>query len=90
MTTAPPSLSQTILNGLVSLLLTGLTVAALMIARLNVRANRADRRGAARLALVVLIGSAASFLFTAHHLPDVQQETSLFHTGKPFGGSCHY
>ena len=56
MTPASRSLSQTILNGVITLLLIGLTMAALLLARHNVRANRADRRGATRLAMVVLVG----------------------------------
>lgn len=72
------SLSQTILNGLITMLLIGLTAAALLLARLNVRAKRADRLGATRLAMFVMAGSAATFLITAHHVPDVSSETDLF------------
>jgi predicted Ser/Thr protein kinase len=72
------SLSQTILSGMITLLLIAMTLGALLLARHNVRANRADRRGAARLAMVVMVGSAAMFLITAHHLPDVSSETELF------------
>jgi predicted Ser/Thr protein kinase len=78
MAPAARSLSQTILSGMISMLLIALTLAALLLARHNVRANRADRRGAARLAMVVMVGSAAMFLITAHHLPDVSSETDLF------------
>jgi serine/threonine-protein kinase len=78
MAPAARSLSQTILSGVISMLLIALTLAALLLARHNVRANRADRRGAARLAMVVMVGSAAMFLITAHHLPDVSSETDLF------------
>jgi hypothetical protein len=78
MAPAARSLSQTILSGMISMLLIALTLAALLLARHNVRANRADRRGAARLAMVVMVGSAAMFLLTAHHLPDVPSETDLF------------
>ena len=78
MTPASRSLSQTILNGAITMLLIGLTVAALLLARHNVRAKRADRLGAARLATFVLVGSAATFLITAHHVPDVSSETDLF------------
>jgi len=78
MAPASRSLAQTILSGAISLLLIGLTLAALLLARHNVRANRADRRGAGRLALVVLVGSTLMFLLTAHHLPDVSSETELF------------
>ena len=80
-TRMPPaarSLSQRILSGMISLLLIAMTLAALLLARHNVRAKRADSRGAARLAIVVLVGSAAVFAITAHHLPDVSSETDLF------------
>jgi hypothetical protein len=60
MTPASRSLSQTILSGVITLLLIGLTLAALLLARHNVRAKRADRLGAARPATFVLVGSAAT------------------------------
>jgi predicted Ser/Thr protein kinase len=78
MTPAARSLSQTILSGVITVLLIGMTLAALLLARHNVRAKRADRLSAGRLAMVVLVGSAAMFVITAHHLPDVSSETDLF------------
>jgi len=72
------STSQVVLSGIVSLLLIALTVAALMLARYNLKAGRADRRGATRLALFVMVGNAAIFLIAGHHLPDVSAELSLF------------
>jgi hypothetical protein len=80
----PRSLSQTVLLGFGSLLIVTLVVAALLIARVNVRAQRADRRGAARLAAFVLVGYAINWLLSAHHVLDVQQEISAF--TRYFGG----
>jgi len=59
-------------------LIIALTIAALMLARYNLRAGRADRRAAARLALFVMVGYAVMFLITAHHLADIQAEMNLF------------
>ena len=79
------SISQIVLSALVSLIVISLTVAALMLARFNLRAGRADRRGAACLALFVLVGNAVMFLIAAHHLPDVNAEMYLF--TRTFGGA---
>jgi hypothetical protein len=49
-----------------------------MLARFNLRAGRADRRGATRLALFVMVGNAVMFLVAGHHLADVSAETNLF------------
>jgi hypothetical protein len=78
------STSQVVLSGIVSIVIVVLTVAALMIARYNLKAQRADRRGATRLALFVMLGYAVMWLISAHHVPDVQQEVSLFL--RNFGG----
>jgi hypothetical protein len=74
----PRTTSQTILNGAVTVLMVVLTIAALGIARHNVNAQRADRRGATRLAFFVLAGYTVMFPFGAHHVPDVQRELNLF------------
>jgi hypothetical protein len=66
------------------LLIATLVAAALLIARANIRTQRADRRGAARLAAFVVIGYAISWLLSAHHVPDVQQEMGAF--VRYFGG----
>jgi serine/threonine-protein kinase len=78
------STSQIVLSGIGALLIIALTIAALMLARFNLRAGRADRRGAARLVLFVMIGNAIMFLVTAHHVPDVNLEMDLF--TRTFGG----
>jgi hypothetical protein len=83
---APPtrSASQTILSGFVSLVIVALVIAALLIARYNLRAHRADPRSAARLAIFVMVGYAATWAIGAHHVPDVQQEINVF--ARYFGG----
>jgi predicted Ser/Thr protein kinase len=72
------STARSALSAVVSLLIISLTIAALLLARYNVRSGRADRRAAARLALFVTVGYAVMFLVTAHHLGDVEAETNLF------------
>jgi predicted Ser/Thr protein kinase len=72
------STARSALSAVVSLLIISLTIAALLLARYNVRSGRADRRAAARLALFVTVGYAVMFLMTAHHLADVEAETNLF------------
>jgi len=72
------TMSQSVLNAFVTLTVVALMIAAALIARHNVRVQRADRRGAVRLALFVIIGYAISWVLSAHHVPDVQQELSSF------------
>jgi hypothetical protein len=67
-----------VLSGFVALVIVALVIAALVIARYNLRAQRADRRGAARLATFVMMGYAASWLVAAHHVPDVNAEVNSF------------
>lgn len=54
-----------------------ITAAAVPVARLNLRRNRTDRRGAARLAVFVLIVVGAIWVLQAHHVLDVQGELRL-------------
>jgi hypothetical protein len=84
MATIARTTSQVVLSAVVSLLIIALTVAGLMLARFNLRAGRADRRGATRLALFVMVGNAVMFVVTGHHLADVSAETNLF--TRSFGG----
>jgi len=72
------TLSQMLFSIFGSLLLVGLTIVALVIAYRNVRSRRADSRGAARLATVVLAGYAATWALGAHHVADVQSELGSF------------
>jgi hypothetical protein len=70
--------SQTLFSAFASIVLVVLMIAALLIARRNLRAQRADRRGAARIAAVVVIGYAATWALGAHHVPDLQLEIQSF------------
>jgi Protein kinase domain len=58
--------------------MSGLLVSA-VIARHNLRTNRADRRSAARLAVAFVIAQIAGWVVANHHVPDVNLEfLSLF------------
>ena len=70
--------SQVVLSAFVVLIAVALVIAALLLARHNLRAQRADRRGATRLALFVMIGYAVSWVLAAHHVPDVPAEVGGF------------
>jgi serine/threonine-protein kinase len=60
------------------LLWVAVLVGALLLARHNVRANRADRRSAARLAGVFLLLQAAAWTIGAHHLASLEEVNSFF------------
>ena len=70
--------SQVVLNSFSAIVIVALVIAALLIARRNLRAQRADKRGAARLATFVLAGYAVSWVIAAHHVPDVTSELNIF------------
>ena len=70
--------AQVVLSTAVALLVVALIVAALLIARHNLRTQRADRRGAARLASFVMIGYFTTWVIAAHHVPDVGAEVDSF------------
>ena len=78
METTTRTTSQIVLSGAVALLIVLLVAAALLIARHNIRAKRADARGAGRLAAFVMIGYAASWVISAHHVPDINAEVDSF------------
>jgi serine/threonine-protein kinase len=64
--TAAERATQAVVIVLALLLLTGSAI----LARRNLRLGRGDRRGASRLAAVVLIASMVEWLLGAHHVPD--------------------
>jgi hypothetical protein len=64
-------LNATLIVGMVLLL-----VGAVAIARYNFRLNRADRRGAARVASVVVAAYGCSWLLAAHHVSEISLEFS--------------
>ena len=70
--------TQAVLSAFFALVVVVLVVAALLIARHNLRAKRADQRGAARLATFVMLGYAAAWVIAAHHVPDVNSELNSF------------
>jgi hypothetical protein len=72
------STAQTVLIGLATLVIIALVIAAMLLARYNVRARRADLRGAWRLALFVMVCSAALWVLASHHVPDISQEMNSF------------
>jgi hypothetical protein len=72
------SSAQTVLIGVLTLVLVAVVIAAMLLARYNVSARRADVRGAWRLALFVIVGYAAVWVLAAHHVPDVIQEVNSF------------
>ena len=78
MTAAPLSTARRAWIVAVTLVLIALSVAAILLARFNITTKRANVRAATRLALFVMIGYAISWLFAAHHVPDVNAEFNLF------------
>jgi hypothetical protein len=52
--------------------------AALLIARLNLRTNRADRRGAAKLAMFCLVVQTAAWIVGGHHRSSAAEEVNSF------------
>jgi serine/threonine-protein kinase len=52
-------------------IVSALMVAAVVVARRNLKLDRADRRGATRLALAVALLTAASWALAEHHLPSI-------------------
>ena len=65
-------------RGLVYSLLQNLSLlGALLLARRNLRLGRGDRKGAARIAAVVLIASLANWLFRARHVADAAEFDNL-------------
>jgi len=72
------SSTQTVLVAAASILIAVVVIAAMLLARYNVHARRADLRGAWRLAVFVVTGYSAVWLVAAHHVPDVNQELSSF------------
>jgi serine/threonine-protein kinase len=61
-----------------SLMVAGVLLTALWASRNNLRSGRGDRRGAARLALAVIVLLMASWAFGAHHVGDAAVEINEF------------
>lgn len=62
-------------------------VAGAVVALLNVRSGRWDRRGAARLAIAVLVLCLASVLIGAHHPAEAAAEAQLVFSAVAYGAS---
>ncbi len=73
-----PSLFDRMVNGISSLVMPGLAVVAVVLARKNFRAGRGDRRGALRASAVVFIASLVGWLLRAAHFADLNLEVSRF------------
>ena len=61
-----------------NLLVVAVLVGACYLARRNMALGRGDRRGATRLATVIVVFFTASLLLDAHHVPRFQPEWNLF------------
>jgi protein kinase-like protein len=55
-----------------------LLIGAALLARFNLRVNRADRSGAARLAVAVVLIELVSWVFSAHHVATAESEFRSF------------
>jgi len=85
-----PSFFERVVNGISSLVLPGLMVVAVVLARRNVKLGRGDRRGALRAAAIVLVANLVSWVLGATHFADVGREVARFfmRTGDAlFGGA---
>jgi len=67
-----------LLNIFSAILWLSVLAGAFLLARHNVRANRADRRSAARLVAAFLAVEAAVWVVGAHHLPGLRDVNSFF------------
>ncbi len=73
-----PGLFERLVNGISSLVMPGLILAAVLLARHNLKLGRGDRRGAMRAAAVVLGAFLVSWLLTATHFVDLSREINRF------------
>jgi hypothetical protein len=75
--TSPRSPIQTAVDVLNIGVWIGMIAGGVLLARHNLRTNRADRRGAARFGVVILLTSLAARLASASHSSDPRVETEL-------------
>ena len=75
-----PALSffDRIVNGISSLVIPGLIVVSVVLARKNLKTGRGDRRSALRAAAIVFVSSLASWMLGAAHFADVGVEVNRF------------
>jgi serine/threonine-protein kinase len=74
--TRPATAGERVALAIISVLLFALVAGGVLLARRNLRLGRGDRRGASRLAAVVLATIAVAY-FVTHHVPNFD-ELSLF------------
>jgi len=78
MTTTPRTAPQGAVMALIVLVSVVSLVGASLLARYNLRANRADRRGASRLALGLLVAGVVAWLAANHHVAAADLEFGTF------------
>jgi serine/threonine-protein kinase len=79
MTPAQLDLVDRVAGVVVTVIAVTVMIAGLTLARRHIRAGRADRRGAGRLALFVTIATVLAWLIAAHHSSDVRTEFGMFY-----------
>lgn len=77
---APASASVAAVNLLALLVGPALMITGALVARVNVRRGRGDRRGAFRLAALLAVANVAGWVLVAHHIPDADIEQNRFFT----------
>ena len=73
-----PSAFDRIVEGISSVVMPALTVAAVVLARRNIKAGRGDRRAALRAAGIVFVASLIGWVLGATHVADVGREINRF------------
>jgi serine/threonine-protein kinase len=77
------STGQTVMTAINVAVSLAALIGAALLARYNLRANRADRKGAARLAIGLVIMTTIAWMFATHHVaaPDLELRELLRATG---------
>jgi serine/threonine-protein kinase len=81
---APPSRMQRVISAIGTLMILTLLGGAMLLVRANLKAGRADRRGAGRIALFLLAVWTAAWAIGSRHSFDVDVETNRFLTALAF------
>jgi serine/threonine-protein kinase len=72
------SATDRIANAIFTVLIIALVIGALVLARHNIRVQRADRRGATRVAVLMVVFECLLWLVGTHHVADVRVEVTSF------------
>ena len=80
----PPSARERILSAAGTLLVLSLLAGALALVRFNLKSGRADRRGAARVAVFLIVVWVASWVLGARHFFAIEEETNRFFVSLSF------